>query len=430
MNKIRAWSSVATVLMAIGVASQASAQSIDALGPLNIFSNYNRGRNTSVVQRERPEYDPIGILYGGFTVLPSLETGLDYNSNVLATKTNESSDGAFVFTPDVDAHSNWSRNSLQGSIGANLLEYFSKSDESQENWHANVIGRYDLVGDSYFTGGGEVRRDYLDQSNISFPDNAAEPIPVTTSDVFGRGVYQGGRVRLSGVVSFENQTYDSVKAIGGGRLDQSSRDVDVTSVAGRSDYAISPDSAVFGSAQYFDYDYTNTGVFNRNSTQYIINGGFNFDISALARGEISLGYESKTYSDPTFKSISGLAASGKVEYFPTELTTVTGTVSRSIQDSILGSTGGYTATVGGLQVDHELLRNFLLNVEASYEQDDFAGVDRTDHFYTVGGGGKYMLNRNLALKANLTYESRQSDGPAAGREYDIFRAMFTIVLGL
>lgn len=58
--------------------------------------DFDRGRNTAVFERARPEYDALGIRAGGFLVLPSLETTAGVTNNVFLNSTNTSSDFGFI----------------------------------------------------------------------------------------------------------------------------------------------------------------------------------------------------------------------------------------------------------------------------------------------------------------------------------------------
>src|SRR6266699_1072721 len=49
-------------------------------------------RGQSVVERPRPEYDPLGIRFGSFFLYPRAELDEVYNDNVFATKTGTKSD--------------------------------------------------------------------------------------------------------------------------------------------------------------------------------------------------------------------------------------------------------------------------------------------------------------------------------------------------
>jgi hypothetical protein len=67
--------------------------------------------------------------------------------------------------------------------------------------------------------------------------------------------------------------------------------------------------------------------------------------------------------------------------------------------------------------DHELFRNLLLNTNASYENDAYQGISRTDHVYGVGGGLKYFVNRNLYIAASYNFQERSSTGLSTGIPY-------------
>jgi uncharacterized protein (PEP-CTERM system associated) len=84
--------------------------------------------------------------------------------------------------------------------------------------------------------------------------------------------------------------------------------------------------------------------------------------------------------------------------------------------AILGSAGsGYLVSTVVANADHELLRNLLLNVNASYEGDNFQGIARTDNVFVAGAGVRYLVNRNLFLGGSYTYYQRSST--LAGASY-------------
>jgi uncharacterized protein (PEP-CTERM system associated) len=65
--------------------------------------------------------------------------------------------------------------------------------------------------------------------------------------------------------------------------------------------------------------------------------------------------------------------------------------------------------------DHELLRNLLVTLGASYENDNFQGITRTDNVFTLGAGARYLVSRHLFFGGSLTYYQRSST--AAGASY-------------
>lgn len=422
---------VGVIMVACLAVTPAMAQSYANLGSFK-FADYDRGQNASVLQRERPEYAALGIRRGGFLLYPKLATGLGYTDNVLSTATNEKSDTYLSLAPSISAQSDWSRHALQGSAGAETEKFADQTSEDVTNWYVNGVGKLDVVGNSFVQLGSELRSGHLKRSSIGFPALGAEPAKVLYGNIFGRGVYQFGRSRAIGTALYNKTDFDDVRSRAGGTIDMDNRDAKSWRVTGRGEYAVSPDTALFGEVSYAEIDYPtdNLAGSSRNSTDTNVKAGANFDLSALVRGEIGVGYQSRDYADPIYAGVKGLSIASEIEYFPTELTTLSGTLSRGVEDSALSGSGGYLSTAGSVAVDHELLRNVLLRAAVSYENADFKGVDRTDKIYELSVGAKYLLNNSAGLGATLSHGKRESSGSVAftGPEYASTRFMLSFVL--
>src|SRR5262249_4256680 len=87
----------------------------------------------------------------------------------------------------------------------------------------------------------------------------------------------------------------------------------------------------------------------------------------------------------------------------------------------IGATGaGYLQSVFSVNADHELLRNVLLNIGGSFENDSFQGISRTDNVYTIAAGVRYLVNRNLFLGGNYCVGYRSSTLEGASYLQNIF----------
>lgn len=391
--------------------------------------DYDRGRNVSVLERERQDYDAIGINVGGFSLFPRLDARTVYSSNVFASETNEQSDVFLALDPTLEARSNWGRHQLQADAGLRLRRYTDFDSENQDGWFARALGRLDIHGESYATGLLEAERTYEERGAEDFPGAAAEPLPI---DIWGaalRGVAQFNRARLSGGVHYRELDFENVPAIGGGTLDTSGRDRNTTTVDVKGEWGVSPDTAAFAQLTFTDIDYWEEGLLfgpsqDSEETQVLV--GANFDLTALMRGEVGIGFVNREYA--SFGEVEGFAMRGTVEYFPTQLTTLTGTLRRSVEDSAYQGAGGYFATGGSLRVDHEFRRNILLMGFADYEQQDFSQVDRTDEVFTISAGITYLLNRSVGLNANIGHTERESEGADRFRSFSETRASIGVVL--
>ncbi len=107
---------------------------------------------------------------------------------------------------------------------------------------------------------------------------------------------------------------------------------------------------------------------------------------------------------------------------------MTATASRSIEDSAIVGSGGYLTTNGGLQVDHEFLRNLIVSANASYGNDSYNGVDRTDRRYGAGLSATYLLTRRIGLNTGYTYFKQNSSGAQGGQDFRVNRFTVGLVL--
>lgn len=138
--------------------------------------------------------------------------------------------------------------------------------------------------------------------------------------------------------------------------------------------------------------------------------------------DLYVGYLEQDYRVALLGVASGIDAGANVVWNPTTLTSVSLKGERTVQDAeaaVVGFTNapGYLDSTVGVSLDHELLRNVLLNGNASYANDDFQGINRSDNDYLAGMGSKYLLNRNLYLGATCTFEHRESTGTQAANPF-------------
>ena len=85
---------------------------------------------------------------------------------------------------------------------------------------------------------------------------------------------------------------------------------------------------------------------------------------------------------------------------------MTGTLERSVRESIRGNAVSYVATTGALRVDHEYLRNVILGGEAGFEWDQYRQPNQqaTDLYASVSA--RWLINRNFSLVASYQYAWR------------------------
>ena len=383
-------------------------------------SLFDRDRNVSVMQRPRPEYTSGGIQQGALIFTPELNLGLEFTDNVFGTSANEESDLIGVFNPTLGVETTWSRHAVTADASVTRREYLDFSDESVWNYTAGAAGRLDIQRDAFLEAG--LRYSQLTEARTSAgaANQAAEPIEFDTLNAFAGGRRAFGRVLLRGELGLDEVDYDDAPLFGGGIVDQDFRDHTQTKASARADFAVSPDTALFGRVRANERDYDlappNVPVL-RDSEGYTVDAGADFDINGVARGVFGLGYTEQDYESAALPDVDGVSVDGLIEWFPTQLTTVTVQAVRDVRDAPFANSGGFFATSAGVNVDHELRRNVIVSAGLTLSEDDYQGLDRTDERFSVNAGVTYFMNRNVGVRGSWTYTDQDSSGADANQVF-------------
>ena len=441
---MRIWSMIAVSSALLLSAGAATAQTLISVPDFGAPDIYGRGKNTSVLERERPDYQALGVHNGGFTIYPRLLVSAETNSNIYALPNNAPAplhkvgDSMVIIEPSVIAQSNWGRHSLvlRAKLDEALFNHYKTEDTTA--WSVSASGRLDVHGSSFVNVGADVDHQFEARGSQVSVINTLHPVSYNTQGAYIRGLYAQDRFRGALDLNYRAYEYQNQDDTSGVLVAEDQRDFSDSSIGGRLDYALTPDEAVFGKFTYSDTRYVHgtmnaalpAGAFtdkrNSSTTNTVIGG--NFDITGLARGEIGVGYVDRKYESVNFKEVSGVSVAAKVEYFPTQLLTLTLVGQRQVNDSSFSTTGGYFQNTISAEADYELHRNIIISGAGGYERDQFPGLNRTDTVWNGQLQGRYFLTREVGLGAKLSYVKRDSNLPyPQAPRYDETRFALSLV---
>ncbi len=399
-------SAAVAALLVASLSQAASAQ--------DLASNFKRDRNVTVRERPRPDYEAIGVKAGGFTLYPRVSIGVEHNDNIYATQRAEQSDEIWRVKPEVALRSNWSRHALGAFASASINRYADFGTEDTEEYTAAINGRLDIVRGSNISGSLQYQALTEPRTSPTAPTASRTPVEYTLLTANLTGVKEFNRVRLTGKFTEKNFNFDDTTSLLGLPLEQDTRDRDEYVYGGKAEYAVSPATALFlqvlGNTKNYDL-----AIAGRDSDGYAATLGANFEISEVVRGEIEVGYMDQSYDN--FSDIDGFTGQAHVEWFPTTLSTVTATASRTIEEAVTAGSQGYVSNNIGVSVDHELMRNVLLSAQASYGKDDYESIDRNDKRTGAGASVAYLLNRRVGVFFTYTYLKQDSSGVTRGTSF-------------
>jgi hypothetical protein len=381
----------------------------------------------TVMERARPEFDPIGLRVGDFFWFPRGELDESYNSNIFATTKKPIYDLITTLQPAFDLLSIFPRNSLNFHGNSVVQVYADHPAQNTQDGYLSVDGSLDVTAGSSFYGTAQVAHQNIAYGSPSSPVGAPNAFgsiaqPVTYWDYLARAGYQQGLRRFSYQIDVgsESVQYNAVPLIGGGVLPQSSSDATVSEAAVRASYELIPDylGYVRASGSLYNYWRTTPGGVRPNSKLYRADVGLQILPRHIIYGDVYVGYLIQNFA-------SGLGSTSSPDYggrlvwnvtplstltFTGVRTAITGTPSNGGTTVAMAGTAGngYLASIVTANGDHELLRNLLVNVNASYENDSFQGTSRTDNVFTAGAGLRYLVNRYLFLGGTFAYQQRSS----------------------
>ncbi|MGH6971665.1 MAG: outer membrane beta-barrel protein, partial [Caulobacteraceae bacterium] len=212
-------------------------------------TSYDRGRNISVRQRPRPDYDAIGVDVPGFVIYPKVDLGFAYDSNIFAQHTGAVGDEIFNVSPEVDFSSTWSRNSLAGYAKVSQDLYFSHDSEDATEADAGLVGKVNL-GQNTITAGGEYGRFVLPRWASNNFGLSIHRIPYDYGAANLELAHEFVRVRLSARMDFQDYQFGNGRTAAGVLVFDQDQNHSVTTGTIKAEYAYSPDTAFYLTADY------------------------------------------------------------------------------------------------------------------------------------------------------------------------------------
>lgn len=385
---------------------------------------YMRDRFTAVTDRYQPAFDPEPRRIGGLVLNGDLGLAVRQDSNIYARNTGSVGrieDTIFVIAPQVMLRTDWSNHQIDAGFNAESRQYQDQSDESATDVNGYVGGRLDVTRDFRLRGQVGAQQAYEQRYAPSNLGNYAEQPEVkrTTGEVSAE-LFRD-RLRVQGTIGASTEDLGVVPLVEGGSIDLNFRDYTNQYVSGRVSYAMSPNLAVFvlGRADTIDYDRAGTAERpDRDVDRMTALVGVNFELAAPFRGEIGVGYiqEDKFGSDADF---DGLSANARVQWFITELTTLTFGANRDVYDPGVPNARTVVSTRLQARADHEFLRNVLGFVDVESENREFQDINRTDDLVYATIGAAYKLNKRARLEASYARRQMETNSdPAFAQDFD------------
>ena len=413
------------------LAPTAHAQLLDQLITTDIPGTANEA-GVTVLSRRRPDYDSLGMRFGSFLLHPELRESVGYDDNILGTKSGSGStlvETNAVLRADYD-HSDATARAV---VSVDDFRFVSRNSQSYTNWTASVGGAYTIDRDQL-----SASYDHLTLNQTPRDLEAPQlgsPLEYRI-DVF-RAAYKAmfNRWYLQPGISLSRFDYDN-GGVNGARYLQTFRNRDVAMPSLTVGYELAPRRNVVLVVRDAVADYSNAAQLQakRNFNDASVLAGIDYDADSTWRFRVLAGYENRSFRSGQYKTIQAPTVETAVIWNPNGLTTLTGLLTRHVQDSADETVAAFTETALIARIDHELQRNILLQGRAGIYQDDYSQGHGSQSLYRVGASATWLINRNLQLVGSYDFTGRRSGGSTSqgvtGPSFDSNRFMLTLRVAL
>jgi hypothetical protein len=389
-----------------------------ALIPVGALADEQTTEGQTVTERPRPEYDPLGQRVGGFILYPDVDVRETYDSNINASNTVTHGDFITSVRPSLQLKSDWNRHALNFHANSNIVHYAQYDNNDYTDYSVGGDGRLDIHHDARLFANAGYSILHLPWWSPNTFTGQGKPTEYSDTAFGLAGEKEFNRLSFRLDQNYDRYDFSNVVASGSEIL-ESKNDYADERLNLHSGYELMPGRQVYALTGYDWRIYDKTSDlfgYNRNSNGYILALGTKYDVTGITFFDVYVGYRQQDYDDARLGAIAGPTGGAKLTWNVTTLTTITGNVTRDIDETLIAHSSGYFATTETVRADHELLRNLLLNATVGHETDDFVGINRSDDYLLFGAGAKYLMNENLWLTGGYAYRSRSSNlsGTGAG----------------
>lgn len=374
-------------------------------------------------QRPRPlaqdPYDPLGIRAGSFLLKPSVEVTRGYDTNPSHVPGGQHSAYTTV-DPALTAVSQWSRHELGFDLRGSYAVYDSISSLTRPLVDAKTHARIDVTREAAINMEGRylLSTDYPGSPNLPV---GFSQLPIFQSYGATLGVTQRfNRLELSAKGTIDRTAFQDTPLLDGTSSSNEDRNYNQFGGAARAAYEVVPGVKPFvevaADTRKHDLQFDRDGL-ERDSNSLTPRIGTTFDLPGRLKGEMSVGYTTRKFVDPTLPNLSGIVADASLVWTATGLTTATLTAKSTADETVVPNVSGVLRRDFGLQIDHALRRWLIWTVRAGFGIDDYitdpcscnGGISRLDKRVSLGSAITYKLSRELSVKAEYRYDQLKSN---------------------
>ncbi|MGH7153636.1 MAG: outer membrane beta-barrel protein, partial [Acetobacteraceae bacterium] len=257
-----------------------------------------------------------------------------------------------------------------------------------------------------------------------------QPVAYQVNDL--RASYAMTLSRISLTPSVEATSYDYASTtIMGQPASQSYRNRVLVQGGVTASYQAAPSRNLLVVLRGLDSHYTQpqADAPSRDSTGWVALAGIDTKLDGLWRIRVLAGWEGREFASPQYGNHSAPVAEADIVFSPTGLTTITGTLARTIEDAAQEGVAGYVDTSGRLTIDHEYARNIMLQGYGSVQHAAYLQGGGSQTGYGLGGSVTWLLNRHIRVSATEDFTAMRGAAPGQSGSGSFNRNVTLLTIG-
>ena len=369
-----------------------------------VAPNFSRRRRQ--IHRFEP-YAATGLRVGTFVLLPEVEVGANWSSNVFNSPAGRS-DHAFLLRPTVRMVSNWRRHAIELRGSSNLSFYDTFRSEDDRSYQLEARGRIDITRRMNFEALASRSVTQETRGGIDATAGAADRANETTDTLaltFNRR-FNRLSVQLRGVVT--DFDADEAEAVTGGLISNDDEDYREVLGALRLAWEFKPTLSLFGEVSVGQREHdqvASSDGLSRSSELRRYRAGVTVgNAQSIWDGELAIGYGQNDLRDSGLADVDGILLDGTLNWRPTALTSLLLTARTDLAETRLAGSGGSRDYQAGAELRHAFRQNVIGTAGASYNVRDFDSSSLEEKTWLLTGGVEYFMNRNVSLFGRYQHE--------------------------
>lgn len=382
------------------------------------------GRANIAGGRLQQDFTSDGIRFGSWLVAPQVQARAGYDSNLFGTETNRTGTAYVIMAPSLRLQSDWGQKGVAVSANGNLTRYVDHPEQNSNEYAVRGGGKFAM-------GGVEVQLAASTAQTAERRGTNGTPLSIGPPSLF-RSVAQSfnlkretGPLSITAGVSHETLRYNDLLAPNGRVITQRFRNLESWSANGRVTFLPSDIAglSVFSSYEQATVPFPNN--FDNITTTF--GGAAAIDVG-MARVAGELGRVKRDFGNPAFRDFKGWTYNGGVDWYPTPLLAIGVHANRALESSGVPTVGNIVTRSYAINVDYELLRNFLVQGRVAWRRVQFPEIDQSARSIVREIKGEFSFNQFVAIGVYGRLECDNSSVTGTARHYCVNLGGITLTL--